>query len=46
MKRLRLVILVALACVMTGPGLQPVRGAGSPLLGIVQSDLIHLERTP
>ena len=35
----RLVILVALACAIGGPGVQPVRGADSPLLGIVQSEL-------
>ena len=39
MKGLRLVILVALACALAGWGSQPVRGAGSPLLSIAQSEL-------
>ena len=39
MKRLRLVILVVLACSLTGQAQQPARGAGSPLLAIVQSEL-------
>jgi predicted Zn-dependent protease len=39
MKRVRLVILVVLACGLTGQAQQPVRGAGSPLLAIVQSEL-------
>jgi TldD protein len=39
MKRLRLVILVVLACAITLWGSGPVRGAGSPLLGIAQSEL-------
>ncbi len=39
MKRLRLLIFVALAAGVFGPASQPVGGAGSPLLGIVQSEL-------
>jgi len=39
MKGLRLVILVALACALAGWDSQPVRGAGSPLLSIAQSEL-------
>ena len=39
MKRLRLVILVVLACSLTGQAQQAARGAGSPLLAIVQSEL-------
>ena len=38
MKRLRLVILVVLACGPTGQA-QPARGPGNPLLAIVQSEL-------
>ena len=39
MKRLRLVILVVLACGLTGQAQQPARGPGNPLLAIVQSEL-------
>ena len=40
MKRLRLIVLVALVCGIASQGSQPVRGAASsPLLGIVQSEL-------
>jgi TldD protein len=39
MKGLRLVILVALACAITGWGARPVHGAASPLLSIAQSEL-------
>jgi predicted Zn-dependent protease len=39
MKRVRLVILVLLACGLTGQAQQAARGAGSPLLAIVQSEL-------
>ena len=39
MKRLRLVILVVLACSLTGQAQQPARGPGNPLLAIVQSEL-------
>jgi TldD protein len=39
MKRLRLAALVALVCAIGGWGSRPVRGAGSPLLNIAQSEL-------
>jgi predicted Zn-dependent protease len=39
MKRLRLVILVVLACGLTGQAQQPARGPANPLLAIVQSEL-------
>jgi TldD protein len=39
MKGLRLVILVALACAITGWGSQPLAGTGSPILGLAQSEL-------
>jgi len=52
MKGPRLVILVALACAITGWGSQPVGGAGSPLLSIAQAELqrnfsgLHQEPVP
>jgi len=52
MKGSRLVILVALACAITGWGSQPVGGAGSPLLSIAQAELqrnfsgLHQEPVP
>ena len=46
MKGLRLVILVALACAITGWGARPVHGAGSQLLSIAQSAIDEDEGTP